>query len=158
MLAIVACSPRPDGPMEFVTDQAGVLEDGAVRNITERIEEYERETCHRLHVLVIPSLAGKDFAAFTAAAMEERQVAPPPLESGLLLTVAIAEGKARIDAGRGLQTLVNSGRADDILKTGAFPFFSEGRYGEGIVSALVLLMDEGRRIAYPDELRPEYCR
>ena len=157
-LAAAACTPRPEGPLDFVTDQTGVLEAATVENISKRLEDFERETCHSIHVLVIPSLGGKDLAAYTAPIMKNRQIAPPPLESGLLLTVAIAEGKARIDAGRGLQDLVNSGRADEILKTGAFPFFSEERYDEGLVRALVLLMDEGRMVSYPDDLRPEYCR
>lgn len=158
LLAAFSCAPRPEGPLEFVTDQSGVLETATVKNISERLGDYEKETCHSIHLLIIPSLDGKDLAAFTASVMKGRHVAPPPLESGLLLTVAIEEGKARIDAGKGLASIVNSGRADTILKTGAFPFFAEGRYDEGIVSALVQIMDEGRLVTYPDELRPEYCR
>jgi uncharacterized membrane protein YgcG len=126
--------------------------------MSQRLAEYEKETCHRINVLVLQTFEGNTLAEYSAQTMKERNIAPPPLESGLLMTVVIADGTARIDAGRGLQDIVNSGRADAILKTGAFPLFVEEKYEEGIVRALMLLMAEGRSIMYPDELRPEHCR
>lgn len=156
-LAAPACSPSPRATAHL-EDRAGILEAETSANINRRLEAFERETCHRLFVLILPSLPVDGLEAFNARIMEERGIAAPPLESGLIFTVALEEGKVRIDAGKGLQGVVNSGRADAILKTAAIPLFAEEKYGEGLIRALMLLMDEGRLIHYPDGLRPDVCR
>jgi uncharacterized protein len=158
-LAAPACSPSPRATATaYLEDRAGILETETAANINRRLEAFEKETCHRLFLLILSSLPDGNLEAFNARIMQERGIAVPPLESGLILTVALAEGKVRIDAGKGLQGIVNSGRADEILKTAAIPLFAEEKYSEGLIRALMLLMDEGRLIDYPDGLRPDICR
>ena len=157
VLAAVACSPA-SRKTDYLEDRAGILEEETAANITLRLEEFEKETCHHLFLLILPSLPDEGLEAFNALFIKERGIAAPPLESGLILTVALKEGKVRIDAGRGLQSIVSSGRADAILKADAIPLFAEEKYGEGLIRALMLLMDEGRLVHYPEGLRPDVCR
>lgn len=147
--------PPQDGA---VNDLAGLLPREAVSSLDEQLAEYERETCHRFVVLIVPSLHGESIAELSARAMDSWQVGRGPLGSGLLLTLSVEEGSARMDAGPALEQIVRSGLADTVLRQVMFPHFAEGRYEEGLRLGLGRIMEEGRGISFPEELHPPVCR
>ncbi len=151
--------PRPLPPQGgMVNDLAGLLEPAAASSLTGSLEEYERETCHQVVLLIVPSLRGEAIGRLSARAMEAWQVGQGPLGNGLLLTLSVEEGSARVDTGPGLEELVRSGFAETVLRQVMFPRFAEGRFEEGLVQGLGQIMEEGRRISFPEELRPSVCR
>ena len=142
----------------MVNDLAGLLEPEAVSSLSASLQQYRAETCHELVVLIVPSLQGETLGQISARAMELWQIGGGPLGNGRLMTLAVEEGSARIDAGPGLEELVRSGFAEKVLRQVLFPRFGEGDYESGLAQGLERIMEEGRGIRFPEELRPPVCR
>lgn len=140
-----------------VNDFAGVLSDSTITALSTALRDYEEETCHQLVVAVIPSLKGEPISDLSSRIVESWEIGYPHLENGLLVVVAIQEGEARIDAGTGLEALVASGRGESILRNDMFPSFRENHIDEGILRGIESIMEEGRKIVIPPDLRPPVC-
>ena len=141
-----------------VNDFAGVLSDSTVAALSRTLQDYEEETCHQVVVAIFPSLKGELISDLSSRIMDSWEVGHPHLENGLLVTVALQEGGARIDAGSGLEVIVTDQRAERILRHDMFPSFKEDRIDEGIRQGLESIMEEGRKIVIPPDLRPSVCR
>lgn len=140
-----------------VNDFAGVLSDSTVAALSTTLQDYEEETCHQVVVAIFPSLKGELISDLSSRIMASWEVGYPHLENGLLVTVALQEGGARIDAGSGLEVIVADQRGESILRHDMFPSFKEDRIGEGIQRGLESIMEEGRKIVIPPDLRPPVC-
>jgi uncharacterized protein len=140
-----------------VNDFAGVLSDSTVAALSMTLRDYEEETCHQLVVAVFPSLKGEPISDLSSRVMESWEIGHPHLENGLLVTIALQEGGARIDAGSGLEAIVADQRGESILRHDMFPSFKEDHIGEGIRRGLESIMKEGRKIVIPPDLRPPVC-
>jgi uncharacterized protein len=161
--ALAGCRGGPDessGPTQQgrVNDFAGVLSDSTVAALSRTLQDYEEETCHQVVVAVFPSLKGELISDLSSRIMDSWEVGHPHLENGLLVTVALQEGGARIDAGSGLEVVVADQRGESILRHDMFPSFKENRIDEGIRQGLESIMEEGRKIVIPPDLRPPVCR
>lgn len=160
-LATGGCGKAAPPPLEqkgMVNDFAGVLSQETVGTLSAELERFERETCHRIVVLVVPSLRGepvKELSTRTALAWE---VAHPVLKNGILLSVAIEEGQVRIESGTAFQGLVEQGEGDRILKQEMFPAFRDGDFDAGVASGVRALQRAARQLEIPGELRPPICR
>ena len=141
-----------------INDYSGSLDKGTVAALEESLQRYESETCHQFVVIVLPSLEGRRIEALSSRIMAEWKIGHGQLENGLLLTVSLEEGKTRIDTGKGLEFIMSVGRAEDILLNTMIPLFRDGRIDEGVTRGVEALMEEGRKVNFPPELRPEVCR
>lgn len=142
----------------MVNDTAGLLSAEAASSLSAALEDYRRETCHELVVLIVPSLGSDALADLSSRAMRAWQIGPEPLGNGMLLTISVEEGQARVDAGPALEGVIRSGTAEAILRQVMFPRFAEGDFEEGLRLGLEALMEEGRGTGIPQELRPPVCR
>lgn len=162
ILAAAACTAERERPLPVrqgaVNDFSGVLPESAVAALEEALKEYERETCHQIVVVILPSLEGESIGELSSRIMKAWGVGPPPLENGVLVILSLEEGVARIDAGQGLERLVASGSAEVVLNRDMLPLFKENRIGEGLTLGIESIMKEGRSVAYPPELQPPVCR
>lgn len=162
LFAAAGCTAERERPLPVrqgvVNDFSGVLSESAVAALEKTLREYEQETCHQIVVVILPSLEGEPIGEFSSRIIKAWDVAPPPLENGVLVTLSLEEGKARIDAGQGLDRLVASGSVEAVLNRDMLPLFKENRIGEGLTLGIESIMEEGRSVAYPPDLQPPVCR
>ncbi len=141
----------------FVNDYASVLTQEESAELTSELTAYEKETCHQVIVLTVPSLKGesiKDFSSRTATAWELGQ---PRLNNGILLTIAMEEGQFRLEAGGGLEFLVKAGEGERILQQVMLPFFKNDKISAGISSGAKAIMETARQKKYPANHKPQVC-
>ncbi|MBI3607612.1 MAG: TPM domain-containing protein [Nitrospirae bacterium] len=134
-------------PRSLVNDFAGVLDAPTAARITAIAEGLRRDTGVEFAVVTIPSYAPEasldDYAAglFKAWGIGKAQE-----DNGLLLIMALAERRVRIEIGYGLEPVVTDGRAGAIIDAEILPAFRRSEYGEGLArgaAALAQLVTTG---------------
>jgi uncharacterized protein len=161
VFCLMGCSQKQSQVLEKrgrVNDLAGVLTEETELSLTSDLAQYERETCHQLFVLVVDSLKGETIQEMSNRTALQWEIGYPALNNGILLSVAIDEGQARIEVGSALETIIEQGAAERILKSEMFPLFKAGKIDKGIIEGVEAIMMEARKLRIPDELRPPVCR
>ena len=163
LLASAACSPKenaPDVPVRqgWVSDYADKLKPEEKLRISAALDGYEKETCHQIFVLIIPSLAGENIVDFSQRTALAWKIGQPGFGNGILVTIAMAEGSVRIETGSAFEWFIQNGTADKILKEVMFPLFRQDKFVEGLEHGLEEIMLAGRLKLIPENHRPELCR
>ena len=141
-----------------VNDYATVLSAETEEALSAELDGYERETCHNVAVLIVPSLKGETITDFSTRMALAWGIVDPVLRDGILLTVAIDEGQARIEMGTAMQSIIEEGAAERILRNEMVPSFREKDFDTGIVRGVRAIMEEARRLKIPDDVKPATCR
>ncbi len=141
----------------LVNDLAEVFSKEQAERLITDLENYEKETCHQIIVLTVPALKGEKISDFSARTAQLWDIGQDLLQNGVLLTVAMQEGKVRIEAGPGLDFLVKDGAVQKIIDQDLVPEFKQGRMAEGIVKGVEALKDAARSKTYPEDHRPAVC-
>jgi uncharacterized protein len=164
VLVAGGCSSRQEEPENvpehrgWVSDYGDVLQPGDEARLADELAAYERETCHQIYVLIMPSLGGEnivDFSKRTAAAWD---IGHPGLGNGFLLTLAMDEGAVRIETGSAFEWFIRNGEAEGVLKEVMFPLFRQDRFIAGLEQGLEAIMEAGRLKPIPEDHKPLVCR
>jgi len=161
--AVTACSPKGNTPavpvrQGWVNDFADKLKPEENTRISAALGSYEKETCHQIFLLIIPSLAGENIAEFSQRTASAWEIGQPGFGNGFLVTIALEEGSVRIETGSAFEWFIQDGTADKILKDVMFPLFREDRFVEGLERGLKEIMAAGRLKLIPENHRPDICR
>ena len=151
-------APKALAKQGWVTDYADILKPAEKFRLADQLSAYEKETCHQVLVVIIPSLGGEnivDFSQRTFAAWEVGQVG---FGNGILVSIAIQEGSVRIETGSAFEWLIEKGTADRVLKEVMFPLFRQDRFVDGLEQGLAEIMQAARLKVVPADHRPDICR
>jgi uncharacterized protein len=121
-------------------DEAGLLSPGLRQRVDAQLGAYERQTGHQLVLLTVPSLDGQALEDFTIRVMEAWKLGNEARDDGLLLFIALAERKIRIEVGQGLEGEVTDAVSSRIINEVIQPAFRGGDMAGGIVQGLKALM------------------
>jgi uncharacterized protein len=162
-LAVAACSPKDDSPavlarQGWVSDYADKLKPEDKKRISTSLEAYEKETCHQIFLLIIPSLGGETIAEFSQRTASAWDIGQPGFGNGFLVSIALDEGTVRIETGSAFEWFIQDGTADKILKGVMFPFFRQDKFVEGLERGLEEIMIAGRLKPIPEDHKPDICR
>jgi uncharacterized protein len=157
------CTKKEDAPgvlqrQGWVSDYAEALTSEEKNRISHALETYEKETCHQVYLLIIPSLEGESIAAFSMRTASAWEIGQPGFGNGFLVTMALQEGAVRFEAASAFEWIIQNGTADKILKEVMIPLFREERLVEGIERGLEEIMVAGRLKEIPDDHKPAICR
>jgi uncharacterized protein len=163
LLAAAACSPRNESPptlvkQGWVSDYASKLKPDEKARISAALERYEKETCHQIFLLIIPSLGGENIAEFSQRTASAWEIGQPGLGNGFLVTIALQEGSVRIETGSAFEWFIRDGTADKILKEVMLPLFRQDRFVEGVERGLAEIMVAGRLKPISEGHKPAVCR
>ena len=163
LLAAAACSPKGKSlavpeRQGWVSDYAGKLKPEEKARIAAALEAYEKETCHQIFVLIIPSLDGENMGDFSQRTALAWEIGQPGFGNGFLITIALQEGTVRIETGSAFEWFIQNGTADKILKEVMFPLFRQDKFVEGLERGLEEIMRAGRLKQIPESHKPENCR
>jgi uncharacterized protein len=142
----------------WVSDYAETLEPEEKIRISHALEAYEKETCHQVYLLVIPSLQGESIVEFSQRTATAWDIGQPGFGNGFLVTVALQEGSVRIEAASAFEWFIQDGTADKILNEVMIPLFRADRFIEGIERGLEKIMIAGRLKTIPNDHKPDICR
>lgn len=140
-LALSACAadaeegPAPPPALELtgrVVDAAGILSTDFERELTGRLAKLEDETQVQLVVATTPDLADRAIADYSLDLARAWGIGHADRSDGLLLLVAPAERKVRIEVGRGLEASVKDEVTAQILRDDVLPQFGTGDFESGI--------------------------
>jgi len=163
LLFLNACTKKEDSqtvPVRqgWVSDYAGILQPGEKERISADLAAYEKETCHQIYLLIIPSLAGEAVSEFSSRTASAWEIGQPGFGNGFLVSIAMAESTVRIETGSAFEWFIQDGTADRILKEVMFPLFREDKFVEGLERGLDEIMAAGRLKPIPEDHKPENCR
>jgi uncharacterized protein len=137
-LTAVAAAPAssaleiPEAPSGRVNDYAGVLNPADRGQIEAKLASYERESTTQVVVATFRSLEGEDVDDFTNRLFERWRLGQKDRNNGVLLAVFLADRRARIEVGYGLEARLTDALASRILHDELAPHFRKGDYGRGI--------------------------
>ncbi|BDG04554.1 TPM domain-containing protein [Anaeromyxobacter oryzae] len=138
----VAATPIPPltGP---VVDQAGLLDGGAVRRLTDlsvRARGGAGGQGVQLQYLIVKSLEGEPIEDYSIRVAEAWKIGSRGKDNGVLVTVAVQDRAVRIEVGGGLEGGLTDAQSSRIIRGTIVPAFQAGRFGDGLYDAGVQIL------------------
>lgn len=115
-----------------VNDLAGMLSPETSRRLEQKLAAFERDTSNQVAVLTVPSLQGDDIDQFSIRVAESWMLGQKGRDNGVLLILAQAERKVRIEVGMGLQGVLPDITAGRIIRETMRPYLKSGNFDQGI--------------------------
>jgi uncharacterized protein len=153
----VGAYPKPD--RGYVTDAADLLSAEQEEELEAYCYTAEKETGVEIAVVLIdsirnyPGTANRSIESFARGLFNAYGIGNMPANNGVLLVVARADRKARIELGDGYGD-ARDGDATAIMQEEIVPHFRAGEYSEGVRAGVLALVEEFARlrIGFPWDL------
>jgi len=128
-----------------------VLDAASTAAIEERLAAFEQASSNQLVVAVVPALDGEAIEDVAVRVVERWGLGQKDRNNGVLLLVAMAERRARIEVGYGLEDRLTDALSRRILEDRLFPAFKTGRYADGVRATCegIIAATEGAYAALP---------
>jgi uncharacterized protein len=138
-----------------VNDYAGMLSPETAALLEQKLAGFERETSNQVVVLTIPSLQGDVIEQFAIRVAEQWKPGQKGKDNGVLLILAKAEHKVRIEVGMGLQGVLPDITASHIIRNVMSPHLKDGNIDQGITSGVdaILAATKGEFKASPQDTK-----
>lgn len=120
----------------YITDAAGLLTADQKDTLDESLRQYEEKTSNQLAVLTIASLSGADISEYSLETYRKWGIGQKEKNNGALVVVSYTDRKIWITTGYGLEGALPDLVVKGIVETDMVPAFRDGKYYEGISTAL----------------------
>jgi len=143
---VLFCSTLPLSALEVpplsapVTDLAGLLTAEQAEQLNELLLDYETETSNQFALLIIPSLEGEVLESYSIKVASTWALGKADKDNGLLLLVAFAERRLRIEVGYGLEGVLTDAFCGRVIDNTIVPYFKKEQYYEGLTAGLLALI------------------
>jgi uncharacterized protein len=131
---VKAAFPKTQG---YVSDFAGMIPSNTAGQLRTLAQDLERKTGAELAVVTVPDLGGENLETYAVDLFEKWGIGKKGKDNGVLILVAKAERKIRIEVGYGLEGIIPDGRAGDIIREQIEPAFKAGDFGAGLLLGAV---------------------
>lgn len=125
--------PELTGP---VVDNAKLLNEVSYRLLSDELTAISEQTGTQIAVLTIPTLDGLDIESYSMAVAEKWKLGSKEKDDGVLLCIAFAEKKIRIETGYGVEGNLTDTKCGLIIRNVIAPSFQRGDFNKGIVDAV----------------------
>lgn len=135
--------PRPVG---FVNDFADILAPSIRDNLEYQLISLETDTSAEVAVVTVSNLSGQSIDTYAVELFDAWGIGKKDKDNGVLFIISLADKKARIEVGYGLEGIITDGRAGRILDNDVIPYFKAGDYESGIaggVNAIEVYIRDG---------------
>ena len=119
-----------------INDNAGVLSASAERELESYLTAVEGSSGAQIALLTIDSLEGENLESYSIRVVENWQLGDEGQDNGVLLLVAMAEKKIRIEVGYGLEGVLTDAASGYIIRESITPEFRRGNFDRGIAAGL----------------------
>lgn len=132
----VAASAAPVFPSLSgrVVDEANMLSSGAERRIASLSEAHEKASTNQVVVATFADLQGYSIEEFGYQLGREWGIGQVDKNNGVLLIVAQAERKVRIEVGYGLEGELTDAVASNIINAVITPSFKRAQFDQGVTA------------------------
>jgi len=136
-----------------VNDLAHLLSADATTRLEQKLAGFERESSNQIAVLTLPSLQGDDIDQFAIRVAEQWKLGQTGKDNGVLLIIAQAERKVRIEVGMGLQGVLPDITASRIIRDVMRPYLKSGNFDQAVNAATdaIVAATKGEFKAAPEE-------
>jgi uncharacterized protein len=113
----VACAENPDTlpkPTTYVADLAGVIDADSAAQLEAFCHQVFEQTHATIEVVTVKSLDGDSIEDFTTRLENNWKVGAKGTDKGVVVLLAMAEHKRRIEVGYGLEGALNDAKVGDI--------------------------------------------
>lgn len=130
-------------------DQTGTLDPLQRSALEGKLEAFEREAGPQIVILMIPSTAPEDIAAYAQRVADSWKIGRRELGDGLLVVVAKNDRRVRIEVAKALEGAIPDLAARQIIQNAITPAFKAGDYAGGLNQAVDQLQARIRGEALP---------
>jgi uncharacterized protein len=123
-----------------VNDLAGLLSSEQAEQLNQLLLDYRSKTSNQFAVLIIPSLEGENLESFSIEVATAWALGEAEKDNGLLLLVALAERRLRIEVGYGLEGVLTDAFCGRVIDHTIVPYFKQERYFDGMSAGLLELI------------------
>lgn len=127
---------KPDG---YVHDAAGLLSPQVKHNLSQHLQNFERQTSNQIVVATFPSLSGGSLEDFSIRLAEAWQVGQKEKDNGVIFLIFPQEKQMRIEVGYGLEGVLPDALAGTILNRVVAPQFQQGNFENGILQGVAAI-------------------
>jgi len=117
-------------------DVAGVLTPDEREELDRRLVAYEQASGHQIAIVTIKSLDGEPIEDFSFRVAKAWKLGHEGKDDGILLVLARAERRVRIEIGKGLEGDLTDLEASLIIREKMRPFTKDDRWREALQAAL----------------------
>lgn len=132
-----------------VIDQTGTLGAEELAGLEARLSGFERESGSQVVVLMVPTTAPEDIAAYANRVANGWKIGRKGVGDGLLIVIAKQDRKLRIEVAKTLEGAIPDLAARRIIDDAITPQFKQGRYADGIGAGLDQIFARIRGEALP---------
>ncbi len=140
--------PEKPQPPRLVNDFAGVLSEGEVNALEQKLVHFDDSTSSQIVVVTVNDLGGRDETDFADRLGEKWGVGQKGKNNGIVILVKPTGGqgqrKARISVGYGLEGVIPDATARKIVDYEMIPYFKKNQFYQGIDAAVNVLMSLSR--------------
>jgi uncharacterized protein len=122
--------PQPTG---HLNDAANVIAPAYRDSIEALAREVREKTGSQIAVLVVPELGGEQIDAAAEQVYRQWGIGTRQKDDGVLVLLAVAERRVRIEVGYGLEGILPDGRAGAIIRNVMGPDLRQDRFGPGLL-------------------------
>lgn len=116
----------------WVNDHAGILNKSQESTLENLLTQTGDKTSSQVVLLIIQSLRGEVLEDFSLRVAEKNKIGQKEFDNGVLVLVAMAEKKIRIEVGYGLEPIITDVKSGYIIRELMVPDFKKGDYYAGI--------------------------
>jgi uncharacterized protein len=138
-----------------VVDAANIIPAPARDAITQKLAAHETKTTDQIVVATVSSLQGLTIEDYANRLYRHWQLGTKDKNNGVLLLVAPAERKVRIEVGYGLEGALTDALAKTIIASAIAPKFRTGDFAGGIDAGVDGMLSIASRDAEEWQRRPE---
>jgi uncharacterized protein len=136
---LAAQPPSYPEPVGWVNDFAGVIPDEDEAKLTELSQELEAKTTAELTIATLPSIGDETIDMYAVELFTRWGVGKKGKENGVLIVMGMKEREVWIEVGYGLEGPLPDGFVGQVYRQVLRPRFQEGKYGEGLYEAAMVL-------------------
>lgn len=125
-----------------VVDNAEILDAETKRKLTEQLKAHEAETANQIAVLTVPSLEGESVESYAEQVFNAWKLGQKGKDNGVLVLVAPAERRMRIEVGYGLEGTLTDVAASRIVRNVMTPRFKEGNFDAGVEEGVAAVIGQ----------------
>ena len=125
-----------------VVDRAGILSRAEQHALSVQLERFAKQKGPQFAVLILPSLEGEVIEQFSIRVVDQWKLGNEKRDDGLLLLVALADRKIRIEVGQGLEGDIPDAYAARVIDNVMAPAFRQGNLAGGIQAGLAALVEK----------------
>jgi len=119
-----------------INDLANLLSSGEEVQLEKLLEEAENKTTSQFALLTLQSLQGESLEDYSIRVAEKWKIGQKGLDNGVIVIIAMAERKIRIEVGYGLEPILTDAKCGYIIRNHIVASFKKGEHLKGISQAL----------------------